>query len=522
MCHLPKQGDLVDERFKVRKLLGRGSVGAAYKALDLQSGLPCLLKVIAKQPGGALAEYTDHLLSLQQSLSGLSLPGLLLPFSVGETENFAYQALELIQPKARGLDEVIRTSGPLIPERAMRILTRIARALAPVHERGIIHGDLKPANIILANPPEDRVFVIDFGMVKHNEADDSIILVGTHQYMHPVLKAGAWERPRDSDVCRFLLRGRAGSYLDMYSLGIVTLEMLTTETEVPAPLSEKRLASFLRQKNPGLGSANPSDLTCLVHLMLRMLTIRSDKPGSTLEEIRGASETLAKRFAEAVVPGEKDSRTTKVQPTQPGPAREEKTLMGIREAVEGLETMTDSIRRASEVLIRTTERLELLPHPQRDTAISADMNAAFANALARIRTSWRVGVAMTIACFCLISAMVICAVTFAVVSGKSGWTLIFAGASVPMVIGTLIWRPYDRVFRATILAQQLEMIHLQTSATFRSTSSIDRRIGICRDAIEKLHTLLEEHAIRGGTGEPPEKPPGPPQAYPNYSSDDVW
>ena len=105
--------------------------------------------------------------------------------------------------------------------------------------------------------------------------------------------------------------------------------------------------------------------------------------------------------------------------------------------------------------------------------------------------------AMTGASFVVILGMVVCAVVFAFVKEKPGWGLVFGGASVPLIIGTLLWRPYDRAFRATIISQQLEMIHVQAISAFQSTVDFEKRIAVCREAMQSLRTLLREHAADG-------------------------
>jgi hypothetical protein len=135
--------------------------------------------------------------------------------------------------------------------------------------------------------------------------------------------------------------------------------------------------------------------------------------------------------------------------------------------------------------------IETVYEPQEDNEVLEKVNSVFRNAIKRARTSWRLGVAMTITSFVLLVSMIVSAITLTVVTGELQWAFIFGGLSVSTVIGTLIWRPYDRLFRATILTQQIEMIHIQTVAGFRGTSRVNDRMRICSDAVVALRTLLE-------------------------------
>jgi len=69
------------------------------------------------------------------------------------------------------------------------------------------------------------------------------------------------------------------------------------------------------------------------------------------------------------------------------------------------------------------------------------------------------------------------------------------------VIGTLIWRPFDRLYTATVLTQQIEMIHVQTVAGFRGTTNVERRMRLCREAVAALKTVVQKTERRQRTGE---------------------
>lgn len=102
--------------------------------------------------------------------------------------------------------------------------------------------------------------------------------------------------------------------------------------------------------------------------------------------------------------------------------------------------------------------------------------------------------AMTVICFSLIIVMIMIAVVMSAVTGSFAWGGIFGGLGVSAVIGTLIWRPYDRLFRATILAQQIEVIHIRIVAGLRSVHR-GEQLKVCEEAIEALGIVFREHAL---------------------------
>jgi len=133
--------------------------------------------------------------------------------------------------------------------------------------------------------------------------------------------------------------------------------------------------------------------------------------------------------------------------------------------------------------------LNLVAPPAANAATIADIEQIFLGALKRARTTWRISLLMTVSVFVIVTGMISIAVTLALL-GERGWALIFGGTAVPAVVGVLIWKPYDRLFSASVITQQMEMIHLQTIAGFRSTLVLKERVEICEKAINQLSVLL--------------------------------
>ena len=160
-----------------------------------------------------------------------------------------------------------------------------------------------------------------------------------------------------------------------------------------------------------------------------------------------------------------------------------------------MQSVLEGLQASTAVLFARAGQLQAAPSPERDEGILSEVNQLFANALSRTRTAWRISLAMTLIAFGVITLMIASAVTLSIATGKSEWALVFGGLSLPAIIGTLIWRPYDRVFRATILIQQVELIHVQTTAGFRGTLNVEERMRICREALLSLQALFHDHAI---------------------------
>jgi eukaryotic-like serine/threonine-protein kinase len=139
----------------------------------------------------------------------VSHPAIVTIYDVGREGDLAFIAMELVE--GRELRQIIREGG-LAATRALEIAALVADGLAYAHERGVIHRDIKPGNIMVL--PDGRVKIMDFGIARLQESDvktQSGVLLGSPQYMSPEQVAG------------HRLDGRA----DVFSLGVVLYEMLT-------------------------------------------------------------------------------------------------------------------------------------------------------------------------------------------------------------------------------------------------------------------------------------------------------
>jgi len=498
MTDYPKKGDLFDGRWRVLKRLGSGAISTVLEVRDEQSGRRCALKLLAKGFSDRFREYTDHLLELQRTLSGVSAWQLSVPHYVGETETFVYQITDLIEPSPNPLSALIEETAPMDPTEALQITVQVVTAIRLLSDKNIIHGDIKPENILTTETDKRRVYLIDFGMAQRVEQGQNSLLVGTYRYMHPSLR-GRFSSVTDSNVERVKLRAQVGVFVDIYALGVVMLQMLTREFEPPRLLSIQTLSRLLEQRSPYLRYASKAILNQLVSLLCSMLATNPAEIPSPQQVLESCTLILEKLKQE---PGpSKDKLQVFLHTTAETIERPtSEAALSIDDALGSLRAVADSLAESTRMMLRSVESLQVISKPEQDSELLHEMDSAFSNALARTRASWRIGVTFSTLCFALILGMVVCAVTLAITTKEATWSLIFGGASVPMIIGTILWRPYDRIFRATILAQQMEMIHVQTSTAFRSTANIERRIELCREAIGQLETLFRQHESTSAHG----------------------
>jgi serine/threonine-protein kinase len=197
-------------RYRVVGELGQGAMGIVYRAEDPELGRKVAIKTIALT--GSSEEQDTHQLRFRQearAAGALSHPSIVTIYDVGREGDLAFIAMELVE--GRELRQLIR-EGALTQVQSIEIAALVADALAFAHERGVIHRDIKPGNIMVL--PDGRVKIMDFGIARLQESDvktQSGVLLGSPQYMSPEQVAG------------HALDGRA----DLFSLGVVLYEMLT-------------------------------------------------------------------------------------------------------------------------------------------------------------------------------------------------------------------------------------------------------------------------------------------------------
>lgn len=485
-----KPGTIIRGRYKVLRKLGSGYAGEVYKVQDIASQNFYALKLYLRI--SEFPEYIHYLSEVRRVLENVHASHLLLPLDSGVENGILWETFTLLD-SATSLSDLIG-KGPLAPSAALDLVSKIASGLSVLHKKLVIHADIKPENILIDAHKEPCL--VDLGMAR-TISEGQVLMFGTYRYMHPFLR-GSVESRHSGQVSGSVVRG-IGPYIDLYSLGVVTLEMLTADPIVPHPLTNERLIAQLIERNQSLRRASPSVLNSLAGLLSRMLSVSATDEVSA-EEVSAISASLARIFATevpselAAVAEQVDIEVERVSHSEVG---NDSTL---REVIDQLRAVSENLELCSAMMLHTGERLESASVTTGDPALFQEMSIAFGNASGRIRASWRIGIAMTILAFALTLGMIATSVVLGVRTGSSKWTLIFGGASAITVIGTLLWRPYDRAFRATILAQQIEMIHVQTITTFRGTTDLNRRIEVCREAISALGILLKTHAIADVNG----------------------
>ena len=202
--------------YQIQELIGRGGMAVVYRASDVRLDRPVALKVLAPE---LTRDSAFRQRFIRESRSGASVdhPNVIPVFEAGEAEGVLFIAMRYVAGK--DVRALIDREGPLRPSRVVSIVTQIASALDTAHGHGLVHRDVKPANMLLGavatGSAPDHVYLSDFGLSKLSVS--AISLTGTGQFL------GTIDYMSPEQVEGRAIDGRT----DLYALACATFEMLT-------------------------------------------------------------------------------------------------------------------------------------------------------------------------------------------------------------------------------------------------------------------------------------------------------
>ena len=271
-------GRVLAGKYRIDALLKRGGMGAVYRATHLMLRKPIAIKLI--KPELVTSEDTVRRFHREaQAASRLDHPNIVTIHDLGQAEDGTlYIAMELVS--GTSLKELVKTEGPLPPQRAIGIAKAIGSALSLAHRNHIIHRDLKPQNIMVGTDAEgkEQPKLLDFGIAKTFESEGPALtstglVLGTPHYMSP-------EQAKGTTV-----DGRS----DLYALGIILYEMLVgkvpfDDTSIPAILIK-----HLNEKPKPPTELRPGLDAALEAVVLRCL---EKEPGSRYQSAEELTRAL--------------------------------------------------------------------------------------------------------------------------------------------------------------------------------------------------------------------------------------
>lgn len=260
--------DLIAERYERLESLGIGGMAQVYRGHDTVLGRTVAIKMLLPQYA-ADQNFVDRFRREAQSAASLQHPNIVTVFDTGNDFGTHYIVMEFVEGPT--LKDVLGSEGPLDPQRVAEIGLQIGDGLGFAHDNGLVHRDVKPANIMMTSGGVAKV--ADFGIARALAGDSithTAMVLGTAQYFSP-------EQAQNDPV---------DARSDLYSLGIVLYELLTGQ--VPFTGSSPVAIAYRHVKDPPVPPSrlNPRIPAPLEAIVLKLLAKHPDNRYLNAAELR--------------------------------------------------------------------------------------------------------------------------------------------------------------------------------------------------------------------------------------------
>lgn len=287
---------LLANRYEVETLLAEGGMGAVYRGCDRETGQPVAIKML--KPASIAPGMLERFAREGETLRRLNHPNIVKMLAAFEEEGSHYIVMEFVG--GGSLRDLLRRERRLSIDRALSIALELSDALARTHHLRIIHRDIKPDNVLLAEDGTPRL--TDFGVARAVDAPPSSAgdLVGTYAYLCPEGFQGA------------ALDAKA----DIWSFGVMLFEMLAGERPFQGEYVGTVMFAILNQALPDLEALRPDAPIALVDLIYRMLNRNPDERIPSMRHVGAELEAILNDYASALPGAGRDTSEVLIAPVQ--------------------------------------------------------------------------------------------------------------------------------------------------------------------------------------------------------------
>lgn len=277
--------------YRIEAQLGSGGMGVVYRAHDQRLQRKVALKLLQEQ-GAGRTERWARILAEARAASALNHPGITTIYEVGEEGEHLFIAMELVT--GRTLREELQ-GGAMEARALLRVGAQVAEALAAAHAQGIVHGDIKPENVIVQ--ADGRVKLLDFGIARQLAAETLTVtqtggrlpdsaVGGTLAYMAPEQFRGEATDARS----------------DLFSLGVTLYELAAGRRPFPGPTPTALAAQIQGDAPPALNAAGPKVPGELARVVHKLLEKQPEARYQSAQEVKVDLTNLARDLELGVTP----------------------------------------------------------------------------------------------------------------------------------------------------------------------------------------------------------------------------
>jgi serine/threonine protein kinase len=255
--------------YQIQSVIGQGGMGKVYKARNVSLSKTCAIKFLPKEFASQDPTLVQRFLREARSAAAVEHPNVLPVHSVGKVQEDYYIEMQYVDGST--LHGILKQRGRMEASEAARIVRDVALGLAAAHEKGIIHRDVKPGNVMVS--AKGHVFIMDFGLAKMAEGTSALTrkgtVLGTPLYMSP---EQAMARPLDART-------------DIYSLGAMFYHLLTGSPPYVSKTALEIVGQHIKGPIPDPASLVPDTPPLFSAMIQKMMAKNVDDRYASCAEI---------------------------------------------------------------------------------------------------------------------------------------------------------------------------------------------------------------------------------------------
>ncbi len=274
-------GTIFEGKYQVLEEIGRGGMGVVYRGHDLSLDRHVAIKVLPEQfntDDDTIARFKKE----ARAMAALDHPNIVPVYAIGQQGSFHYFVMKFLEGHtvAETLEKM-RADGRqrFEPPLVQKVMAQVCRGLAHAHQRGLIHRDIKPGNIMISS--DGHATIMDFGIVKEEQGGEALtrtgLVFGTPEYMAPEQAQG---------------HAVPGPSTDLYSLGVVVYEMLSGQPPFRGDTPFSVVLKHIKEPPEPLFERVPGVNYAFQNAIFRALEKRPEHRYQTADEMLRAIESI--------------------------------------------------------------------------------------------------------------------------------------------------------------------------------------------------------------------------------------